>query len=180
MIAAIVGLVWGGVAVLLERKLPRGGSRVVAEALLVPGRLVVVAPLVLAGVILVGADRWPAIFALALILAPRLAAAVTSLARPFPTSVPATIRTTGGLLLSAWGVALTVLVGQQFLGVGVVPPAPALGDVLAERIPTLIVGAGQTVLAALLVVAVTAPFLLAGWALLRQSPRADAITTLDA
>ncbi|GAA1714412.1 hypothetical protein GCM10009765_74270 [Fodinicola feengrottensis] len=178
-IAAMVGLSWGAVAVVLERKLPRGG-RVVAEALLAPGRLVMVAPLMVAGLILVGTDRWPAVFALALILAPRLATAVPGLARPSLASVPAMVRTAGGLLLSAWGVALAVLIGQQFVGVGVFAPAPALGGVLAERVPYFVVGAGQSLLAALLVVVLTAPFLLAGWALLRQSPRADAVTTLDA
>jgi ABC-type dipeptide/oligopeptide/nickel transport system permease subunit len=178
LLAAVLGLIWAGLAVLLERKWPRGG-RLVAEVLLAPGRLMMVAPLLLAAVVLVGADRWPAVLAFAVILTPRLAAAIVSLARPFPASVPSAIRATGGLLLTAWGIALIVLVGQQFVGVGVTPPAPALGGLLSERVQYLVIGAGQALLVALATILLTAPFLLAGWALLRQPPRADVLTTLD-
>ncbi|WP_163508837.1 hypothetical protein [Fodinicola acaciae] len=176
-LAAAVGLVWGGVAVLLEQRLPRGG-RTVAEALLVPGRLVTVAPLLLAGVTLVGADRWLAVLAFALLLAPRLAAAVVSAARPRLESPLSAIRSAGGLLLVAWGVALAVLTGLQFAGVGAEPPAPALGAVLSELTQRLVIAAPTGILTALATLALTAPFFLAGWSLLRQ-PRADALATLD-
>jgi peptide/nickel transport system permease protein len=178
-LATVAGVAWAALAVLVIRLLPRAGEPV-AEVLLAPGRLVMVAPLLLAGIVLVGADGWPVPVALAVVLAPRLATAFTDLARPLPASTSAAVRSATGMLLNTWGVGLTVLVGLQLLGIGIHPPTPTLGETLADELNYLTVnGQGTLAAAAAATLVATAPFLLAGWALLRHSPRAEAIGTLD-
>jgi AcrR family transcriptional regulator len=115
---------------------------------------------------------------LAVVVAPRLATAVADLARPLPASAPAAIRTVTGMLLSAGGVSLAVLVGLQLLGIGTHPPTPTLGGVLADALAYLDVN-GQAALAAVVTLAAIAPFMLAGWALLRHPRQAEALATLD-
>jgi peptide/nickel transport system permease protein len=175
-LATVLGGAWGALAAAVARRLP-GAGEPVAEVLLGPGRLVMVAPLLLAGIVLVGADRWPVAIALAVVLAPRLATAVTDLARPAPASTPAAIRTAIGMLLSACGVSLAVLAGLQLLGIGTRPPTPTLGGVLAEQLPYLAVN-GQVAVTAVATLVTTAPFLLAGWALLRHPRQAEVLATL--
>jgi hypothetical protein len=168
-------VVWGVLAGVVARFVPRAGGPL-AELILGPGQLIMVAPLLLAGFVLVGAARWPAAGALAVVLAPRLALAVTDLARPVPSSILAVIRTAAGMLLYALGVALVVLVGLQVLRIGTSPPIPTLGAVLAENLNRP--GLGQAALMAVATLATIAPFLLAGWTLLRHPRQAEAGASL--
>ncbi|MBO0871548.1 MAG: hypothetical protein J2P15_23600, partial [Micromonosporaceae bacterium] len=176
-LAAVVGVAWGALAVLVARVLPRAGGPI-AEVILGPGRLVMVAPLLLAGIALIGAARWPVALALAVLLAPRIATAVNDLVGPQPPAPAAAIRTAGGVLLTAWGVMMAVLVGLQLLGIGTAPPAPTPGQILADAFAYLTVN-GQAAQVAAVTLAGIAPFLLAGWALLRHPRQAEALPTLN-
>jgi ABC-type dipeptide/oligopeptide/nickel transport system permease subunit len=177
LLAAVVGVAWGALAVLVARRLPGAGGPV-AEVVLAPARLVTVAPLLLAGIILAGADRWPATLVVAVVVAPRVAAAVAELDRPVPFPVTTLLRTVGGLLLAAVGVAVAVLVGLGLLGLIAHPPTPSLGGVLSDSLPTLI-GSDEGVYAAVVALLTTVPWLLAGSALLRHPRRPEALATLD-
>lgn len=177
LLAAVVGVAWGALAVLVARRLPGAGGPV-AEVVLAPARLVTVAPLLLAGIILAGADRWPATLVVAVVVAPRVAAAVAELDRPVPYPVTTLLRTVGGLLLAAVGVAVAVLVGLGLLGLVAHPPTPSLGGVLSDSLPTLI-GSDEGVYAAVVALLTTVPWLLAGSALLRHPRRPEALATLD-
>jgi peptide/nickel transport system permease protein len=174
-LATIPGVLWGVLAGLAARFLPRAGGPV-AEVILGPGQLIVAAPLLLAGFVLVGAARWPAAAAMAVVLAPRLALAVAELARPLPPSILSVIRTAAGMLLYTLGVAVVVLVGLQVLGIGTSPPIPTLGAVLAENLNRP--GLGQAAFMAVATLATIAPFLLAGWTLLRHPRQAEAGASL--
>lgn len=173
-LATLPGAVWGALAALVAHRMPRAGGPI-SEVILGPGRLVMVAPLLLAGTALVGADRWPVVLALAVVLTPRLAVTVAEMARPLPTSPLTVIRTAAGLLVHALGVTVVVLAGLEFIGIAERPPTPALGEVLAETTTSN----GQVALAAALTLVAITPFLLAGGALLRHPRQAEAQAPLD-
>jgi hypothetical protein len=88
------------------------------------------------------------------------------------------VRTAAGMLLSAWGVALVVLVGLQALGVGTLAPTPTLGADLADGLIYLTVNGPAMQTAAVATLVAIAPFPLAGWALLRHPRRAEVVATL--
>lgn len=175
LLATVVGGVWGVLAALLYR-LPEVG-RPLAELLVSPGRLLSVAPLLIAGAILAGADRLPAILVLAIALTPRIAAAVLELAERSLESVAA-LQIGTGLVLCCVGVALPVLVGLQVLGLATPPPSPSLGGVIVQNQSSLFL-TGTAAVPAVVVILTSAPFLLAGWSLLRHPWAADALAMIE-
>jgi ABC-type dipeptide/oligopeptide/nickel transport system permease subunit len=189
LLAGIVGVAWGGLAALAARRIPGAGGPL-AEVVLAPARLIAVAPLLLAGIMLVAGDRWPATIALAVALVARIAAAIAELDHPTPAPVsnqdqPVPVplrelgRAAGGVVLAAVGVGLAVLVGLGFVGFGAKPPTPALGGVLADGLQYMYQN-DAAVLTAVVVLLVTVPWLLAGAALARNPRRAEAVGTLEA
>jgi peptide/nickel transport system permease protein len=189
LLAGIVGVAWGGLAALVARRIPGAGGPL-AEVVLAPARLIAVAPLLLAGIMLVAGDRWPATIALAVALVARIAAAIAELDQPTPAPLPnlgqpAPVplrelgRAAGGLALAAVGVGLAVLVGLGFVGVGAKPPTPALGGVLSDGLQYMYQN-DAALLTAVVVLLVTVPWLLAGAALARNPRRAEAVGTLEA
>lgn len=170
LLAGVAGVAWGGLAALVARQVPRAGGPL-AEVLLAPARLIAVAPLLLAAIILVAGDGWPAPIVLAVTLAARIAVAVTELDRPAPAPLRDLGRAVGGIALVAVGTGLAVLVGLGLMPFG--NPATPLPDGMLGYYP---VSLARPALVALVVIA---PWLLAGVALTGNHRRADAIGTLQ-
>ncbi len=175
LLATVLAAAWAALAVFVARQVRNAGDAI-AEVILGPGRLVTMAPLLLAGVVLLGVDRWWTVLALALVFTPRLAVAIADLARPLPTAAPDALRGAAGLLLTTCGVALAVLTGLQTVGLATKPPDPDIGSVLSQSIQQP--GTSQAVAAALVTVVAIAPFLLSGWALLRHPRQAEAVAAV--
>lgn len=177
LLAGVVGVAWGALAAFLARRVPGAGGPL-AELVLAPARLVAVAPLLLAGLILAGADTWPATLALAVVLVARVAAAVAELDRPVPGRLVDLGRAAGGVALLAVGAGLSVLVGLGFLGFAGRPPVPTLGGVLQSGALYFQAKNDSLMFTALVILVVTVPWLLAGAALARNPRRAEAFGTL--
>jgi len=173
-LATLPGVIWGALAALVADRVPRFGGPV-AEAILSPGRLVMVAPLLIGGFALAGPEHWPVVPALALVLTPRIAVAVAEVGRPIPRSLLVMVQLVGGILLRTLGVAAVLLLGLELIGVALLPPHPSIGGELSNSLSL----GGHYGLIALLALVAIAPLLLAGAALLRHPRQAEAAAALE-
>lgn len=174
LVATVLGGIWGGLAAIV-RRLPWGGP--IAELVIAPGRLLTAAPLLAAGLVLLASPRVPAVLALALLLTPRVAAAVLDLSRRGPMPVGTAAVRALGLLLVALAAGLSVLVALEVLGLSVRPPTAVLGGVLGDSLAGL--QRLQLGASAIVTILVTGPLLAAGWTLLHPTPADEALADLQ-
>lgn len=181
--ACLVGGAWALVALALAR-LQRVGPAL-AELCLLPGWVVAVIPLLLAGVAFQAAFRvgahLPVALVVVILFAPRVAIAFPAL-RSGITSFGSAVRAVGGLLSSLLGVSLVLLLTLQAVGYDLgVSPADSLGGQIVFVASQLAFPFSNGVpVHAGLVQLLVAPLFLAGWALLAGTRRGDLLGMLQA